>query len=65
MNLIILKSVAKSVANTALSATSELLDKGAELADNAKDYLDTNDTSKREKRKEKHTSIFGYGKDKS
>lgn len=60
MNLALLKSVAKNIASTTLGVTSELLDKGAELADEARDYLDEKDTSGREARKDKHPSIFGF-----
>ena len=64
MNFTLLKATAKSAAKVALSVTSELLDKGAELADEANDYLSDKDTSGREARKDKRTSIFGFSDNK-
>ena len=62
MNTALLKSIAVGVASTALAVASELFDKGAELADEAKTYLDEKDTTGREARKEKRTSILGFDK---
>ena len=54
-----LKKTLKVVAVTALDTVSMVLDKGAEYADEGKDYinsLEVKETSKRENRKENRTS---------
>lgn len=55
----IFKKTLKAVAVTALDAASMVLDKGAELADEGKDYikaLDVKDTSARKERQEKRNN---------
>lgn len=55
----VLKKTAKTVATSALEGVSFLMDKGAELADDAQEWvesLDTKDISAREERQKKRNS---------